>query len=98
LTGDWRKEHYALSFEVDRLEQPFEHPVLLLTGRQDNQVGYSNAFHLLDLYPHATLAVLDQAGHYLAFEQQALFGTMVEEWLGRTETKWKQSGHETDGT
>ncbi|MGZ4133524.1 MAG: alpha/beta fold hydrolase [Tumebacillaceae bacterium] len=85
LTGEWRTKHYALSVDVDRLEQPFTRPVLLLTGRQDHQVGYSNAFQLLDSYPRATFAVLDQAGHYLAFEQQELFGAMVKEWLKRIE-------------
>lgn len=85
VSGAWRRHHYAFSFEVDKLEQPFIYPVLLLTGRQDHQVGYSNAFQMLESYPRASMAILDQAGHYLAFEQDMLFRVLVREWLDRTE-------------
>ena len=62
---------------------PFASPALILTGRQDDTVGYVDQFALLPHYPRATFAVLDVAGHNLQIEQPELFGTLVAEWLDR---------------
>jgi pimeloyl-ACP methyl ester carboxylesterase len=58
-------------------------PTLLVTGRQDSVVGYARAWDLLELYPRATFAVLDRAGHALPHEQPGLLHALVTEWLGR---------------
>jgi len=50
---------------------PFLAPTLILTGRQDNICGYRDAWEVLELYPRATFAVLDRAGHILRGEQEA---------------------------
>lgn len=76
---------YAYSFEVDKLAEPFGGPTLILTGRQDGEGGYADAWHILENYPRATFAVLDRAGHALAAEQEALFTALVSEWLDRVE-------------
>lgn len=81
------ERQYAFSFDVDeRIRQtPYEKPVLFLTGRQDDCVGYRDLWRLLEDYPRAAFAVLDMAGHNLQIEQPELFNGLVENWLVRTE-------------
>lgn len=62
---------------------PYAGPTLLVAGRRDSVVGYAAAVDLLEDYPRATLAVLDDAGHALPHEQPDLLRALVREWLGR---------------
>jgi len=48
-------------------------------------VGYAAAADLLEHYPRASLAVLDEAGHALPHEQPALLRALLAEWLVRAE-------------
>jgi pimeloyl-ACP methyl ester carboxylesterase len=66
-----------------RDEAPILCPTLVLTGRQDSTVGYARAAELLEQCPHATIAVLDHAGHALPHEQPELLHALVAEWLDR---------------
>jgi len=54
-------------------------------GRLDSTVGYAAAADLLEHYPHASLAVLDDAGHALPHEQPELLRALLAEWLTRVE-------------
>jgi len=63
--------------------EPYRHPTLVVTGRQDSAVGYAGAWDLLEHYPRATFAVLDRAGHALPHEQPGLLRAMLTEWLDR---------------
>jgi pimeloyl-ACP methyl ester carboxylesterase len=56
---------------------------VLVAGRLDSTVGYAAAVDLLDHYPHASLAVLDGAGHALPHEQPELLRALLAEWLAR---------------
>ena len=60
-------------------------PTLVVAGRRDSTVGYAAAADLVDHYPHATLAVVDDAGHALPHEQPDLLRALVAEWLARVE-------------
>ena len=62
---------------------PYEGPTLVVAGRLDSTVGYAAAADLLDDYPHASLAVLDSAGHALPHEQPEVLRALVAEWLAR---------------
>ncbi|MDP9695937.1 UNVERIFIED_ORG: pimeloyl-ACP methyl ester carboxylesterase [Arthrobacter globiformis] len=62
---------------------PYSGPVLIVTGRQDSVVGYAAQWDLLELYPRATFAVLDGAGHALPHEQPGLTRALITEWLDR---------------
>lgn len=74
----------GLSFDVDDLAAPFDHPTLIVTGRQDSVTGYQDAWRLLEKYPRATYVTLDGAGHFLGMaEQVSLFRALVGEWLDR---------------
>lgn len=66
-------------------DKPFDKPTLILTGKQDYQVGYKDAYAILSQYPRATFCVLDKAGHNLQIEQANLFNILVDEWLLRVE-------------
>jgi pimeloyl-ACP methyl ester carboxylesterase len=76
-----------LSFDVDRLPAPFPRPALFVLGRQDSVVGYRSAIGLTDVYPRATMAVLDRAGHGLPWEQEGPFRALLGEWLDRVEAE-----------
>ena len=58
-------------------------PTLIVAGRLDSTVGYAAATDLLDQYPHASLAVVDGAGHALPHEQPDLLRALLLEWLAR---------------
>jgi pimeloyl-ACP methyl ester carboxylesterase len=60
-------------------------PTLILTGRQDNVVGYQDAWDLVENFPRATFAVLDRASHFLSIEQNGLMKALINEWLDRVE-------------
>lgn len=76
---------YEFSFEVDKLDEKFQKPSLIITGRQDDCVGYRDAWDILENFPRASFAVLDVAGHNLHLEQEEIFNTLVNEWLIRVD-------------
>ena len=60
-----------------------EVPTLLLAGRQDSVVGYADTVDLLGRYPHATLAVVDRAGHALLHERPEVVGPLLADWVAQ---------------
>ena len=77
-----RQNGYGFSFDISA---KLEHPTLIITGRQDDVVGYHDAWKLIEDYPRATFAVLDMAGHNLQIEQTDVFNALVHNWLNRLE-------------
>ena len=71
-------------WEVQVGSDPCSLPTLLVAGRRDATAGYIDTIHLLDRYPHATLAVIEGAGHALMHERPDLLATLVAEWLDRS--------------
>ncbi len=61
----------------------FSAPTLIVAGRRDCVVGYTDATDLLEHYPHATLAVLENAGHALMHERPELLAAFLGDWLDR---------------
>jgi len=78
--------NYEFSFEVDQLINLYDKPTLFLLGRQDNTVGYRDAWKIIENYPSATFAILDQAGHNLQIEKTNVFNPLVHDWLNRIES------------
>lgn len=62
-------------------------PTLIMAGRLDSTVGYGAAIDLVDHYPHASLAVVDDAGHALPHEQPDLLRAHLQAWLARVERR-----------
>ncbi|MGK5169189.1 alpha/beta fold hydrolase [Geodermatophilus sp. CPCC 205761] len=60
-------------------------PTVVVAGRLDSTVGCAAATDLLDHHPHASLAVLDDAGHALPHEQPELLRALLTKWLARVE-------------
>lgn len=76
--------HYALEVEPeDASPEPFTQPSLFLTGRQDQAVGYQDAWARIEHYPRATFAALDAAGHNVHLEQPTLAAALIADWLRR---------------
>jgi pimeloyl-ACP methyl ester carboxylesterase len=63
----------------------FEGPTLIVTGRQDTITGYADAWSILDDYPRATYAVLDQQDHGLPVRRLTAYRALVDDWLDRVE-------------
>ncbi len=59
-------------WKVDVGSQTCSKPTLIVAGRHDSVVGYFDATELLERYPHATLAVIEGAGHALMHERPEL--------------------------
>jgi pimeloyl-ACP methyl ester carboxylesterase len=70
-------------WSVDLGSATFSAPTLILAGRQDSVVGYTDASNLLEHYPQATLAVIDGAGHALPHERPELLAALLRDWLDR---------------
>ena len=68
---------------IDVGSVPFRGPTLIVAGRRDSTVGWADSVQLLQAYPHATLAVVEDAGHALMHEQPELLATLVATWLER---------------
>ena len=73
-------EHWELTSEQ---ESVYPGPTLVVAGRLDSTVGYAAAVDLALRCPHASVAVLDDAGHALPHEQPDLLRALVVEWLER---------------
>lgn len=78
---EFQKTGYSCSFEVDQIEQPYTFPTLFFTGKQDDAVGYEDAFAILKNYKNASFLLLDQAGHNLQIEQEEIFHFHVKKYF-----------------
>jgi pimeloyl-ACP methyl ester carboxylesterase len=81
-------ERIAESYSLDREPEeahpdPFTRPTLHITGRQDDVVGYADAWRRIEHYPRASFATLDAAGHNVLFEQRDLCAALITDWLTR---------------
>ena len=89
----WNQEQAArinsafdFSFHAAGETTTFDGPSLILAGRQDSMSGYLDAIDLLPQFARATLAVLDTAGHGLAWERPKLFNALLLDWLERVDS------------
>ena len=73
----------SFSFNPDKLQTSFHAPTLFITGRQDSECGYNDAWGIIENYPRATFAVLDMAGHLAHAEQPDIWTALVNEWVDR---------------
>jgi pimeloyl-ACP methyl ester carboxylesterase len=63
----------------------YQGPALVMAGRLDSVVGWAAAADLAGHLPHASLAVVDEAGHALPHEEPDLLRALVLDWLARVE-------------
>ncbi|MGL1890573.1 MAG: alpha/beta hydrolase [Spirochaetaceae bacterium] len=73
-------KNYSFSFNVDS-DILFDKPTLIIVGKQDSVVGYSDAVNILKHYPKATYILVDGAGHNLQIEKPGFFNDITRSWL-----------------
>ena len=74
---------FDFSFAQHEAATTVDVPSLIVVGRQDSISGYRDGVDLMARFPRATLAVLDTAGHALAWERPEVFHALVRDWLDR---------------
>jgi len=81
FTDQYRKNGYTFSFEHELKEIQFAKPMTIIVGRQDESVGYEDAWNMLKHLPRLTYVALDFAGHLLHLEHEEVFNLHLREWL-----------------
>lgn len=79
LDGRFSKDINAIAVQYDK-------PALILTGKQDSEVGYEDQFNLYKDFKRASIIILDKAGHNLQIDRKALFEASFLDWIERIET------------
>ncbi|MEX0282461.1 MAG: alpha/beta fold hydrolase [Arenibacterium sp.] len=74
---------FDFTFHTNGETTLFDGPSVIVAGRQDCMSGYLDAIDLLPQFTRATLAVLDTAGHALAWERPEIFNALIRDWLDR---------------
>jgi len=74
---------FGFSFAEAEEATTVDVPSLVVVGRQDSVSGYLDGVDIMHRFPRATLAVLDTAGHALAWERPEVFHALVRDWLDR---------------
>lgn len=69
---------------IDMGHATFSRPMLIAAGLHDTTVGFDDAVRLLDVYPRATLAVIDGAGHALLHERPRAIAGLLDDWIVRS--------------
>lgn len=77
------QRRFAFSDDPDVTGGRCDKPSLILSGRQDAVSGYEDALAMLPRFPRASFALLDTAGHSLAWERPALAAALIRDWLSR---------------
>lgn len=76
-------EEFELTVTPEDRFVTFDRPALMITGRQDDAVGYEDQFDLLGSYPRMTYIALDRAGHNVHLDQPDVTRALVGEWLDK---------------
>jgi pimeloyl-ACP methyl ester carboxylesterase len=84
-------ERAEFSFDL-QTASPMTAPALIVAGRQDSVTGYRDVLEILELFPRATVAILDRAGHAVSSEQRTLFRMLTHEFFDRVEESSHGSG------
>jgi len=77
----FRQSGFSFSFEAELRKLQFEKPIVALTGRQDDSVGYEDTWETLKHLPQLTFVALNNTGHNLQIENVDIFNAHVENWL-----------------
>ena len=83
LVDEAALERIFSAWRVEVGSQVCTAPTLIAAGRRDSFVGDADAADLVERYPHATLAVVEGAGHALVHERPELFAALLIDWLDR---------------
>ena len=76
-------QSFLFAHDLNSEVQNHDGPAVIIVGRQDAMSGYLDGVDLLENFPRASLAVLDTAGHALAWERPEVFKALIVDWLER---------------
>lgn len=79
-TMDRLQRNYALSQSPEWRFGTFAAPMLVITGRQDNIVGYRDQLDVMDHYPNSTCVTLSPGGHNIIADQPEAVIHHVHNW------------------
>lgn len=75
------EKNKAFKEKIDSQNNEYLFPAVMLAGRQDWCVGYTDLWKILEQYKRASYVVVDKAGHNLEYEQPDIFKTNFVKWL-----------------
>jgi len=81
FTGKYRENGYALSSEAEFSNLQFTKPVAIVVGKQDESVGYEDAWDKLKHLPKLTYTCLNGVGHLMQIENPDAFNFQLKDWL-----------------
>jgi pimeloyl-ACP methyl ester carboxylesterase len=70
---------FDMMADLSRIDQP----AIVITGDQDQLTPPKYAQYLQEHMPHATLVLIPDAGHYVAYEQPDAVAEALNVWLSR---------------
>ncbi|NEG96904.1 alpha/beta fold hydrolase [Bifidobacterium sp. SMB2] len=76
-------ERYFLNDVPEQVFGTFGGPTLIVTGHEDQIVGYEDQRALLPHYPNTRFVVLDNAGHNLHIDRPKETGRLLTDWAGK---------------
>lgn len=79
-TMDRLERSYALRQSPEWRFGTFTRPTLVVTGRQDNIVGYRDQLDVMDHYPNSTCVTLSPGGHNIIADQPEAVIHHVHNW------------------
>lgn len=83
LTSNWREKYYYYRFEPLSNTDQLSQPALFVLGKQDVIAGYEDQIRISSKFKHATVDILDKAGHMIPIDQRNLTQQLVDVWLKR---------------
>ncbi|GAA2512103.1 alpha/beta fold hydrolase [Pilimelia columellifera] len=68
------------------LASTYPGPALIITGRQDDALGFNDQWRQYGQLPRSTHVVLDRGGHGLLIELPGIVNALLADWMDRVET------------
>ncbi|MCL2360628.1 MAG: alpha/beta hydrolase [Defluviitaleaceae bacterium] len=81
FTEEYRANGYALSWENKFDSMQYANPITIMVGRQDESVGYEDAWDKLKHLPKLTYIALNGVGHLMQIENPEAFNFHLKDWL-----------------
>lgn len=81
FTENYQKNGYGFSFESSFNKLHFNKAITVITGKQDNCVGYEDSWNLLKHLTQLRFTCVEGAGHNLQIEHKETFNQHLNDWL-----------------
>lgn len=85
--NEYRRLGYGFTFESQFNKIMSTFPISVITGMQDNCVGFEDSWNVLKHLPQLDFIKVDNAGHNLQIEQENIFNSSFCNWLEKLSDK-----------